>query len=71
MDFKGVLINGFSQVGNSQSIVYYDQPQYLVEKLDVPLYLHPRNLYRRIRGSMRAKNGARPNLGIRRFTRFD
>ena len=45
--FKGCLVNGFTQVGNRESCVYYDLPQYLsfwseVEKLDVPFYLHPR-----------------------------
>jgi 2,3-dihydroxybenzoate decarboxylase len=48
LGFRGVLVNGFSQVGNADTIVYYDQPQYrpfwaAVERLDVPFYLHPRN----------------------------
>jgi predicted TIM-barrel fold metal-dependent hydrolase len=48
LGFKGALVNGFSQVGSADSAVYYDLPQYrpfwrLVEKLDVPFYLHPRN----------------------------
>jgi gamma-resorcylate decarboxylase len=46
--FRGALVNGFSQVGDAETIVYYDLPQYrpfwaMVERLDVPFYLHPRN----------------------------
>ncbi len=48
LDFKGALVNGFSQVGTPENCVYYDAPQFAgfwdsVEKLDVPFYLHPRN----------------------------
>jgi len=48
LGFKGVLVNGFSQVREEISAVYYDLPQYWpfwaeVEKLDMPFYLHPRN----------------------------
>jgi len=48
LGFKGVLVNGFSQIGTLDNCVYYDAPQYehfwaLVESLDVPFYLHPRN----------------------------
>jgi gamma-resorcylate decarboxylase len=48
LGFKGALVNGFSQVGSPDSAVYYDLPQYrpfwrLVDSLDVPFYLHPRN----------------------------
>jgi 2,3-dihydroxybenzoate decarboxylase len=48
LGFRGALVNGFSQVGDAETIVYYDLPQYrpfwaMVERLDVPLYLHPRN----------------------------
>jgi gamma-resorcylate decarboxylase len=48
LGFKGALVNGFSQVHEVNSAVYYDLPQYRpfwaeVEKLDVPFYLHPRN----------------------------
>ena len=44
----GALANGFSQIGDPNTIAYYDQKQYwpfweVVEKLDVPFYLHPRN----------------------------
>jgi gamma-resorcylate decarboxylase len=48
LGFKGALVNGFSQVGEKDTAVYYDLPQYLpfweaLETLDVPFYLHPRN----------------------------
>jgi gamma-resorcylate decarboxylase len=48
LGFKGVLVNGFSQVGDKDTTVYYDLKQYWpfweeVERLDVPFYLHPRN----------------------------
>ena len=47
LKFKGALVNGFSQVGSSEDVVYYDHPAYAafwqrVEELDVPFYLHPR-----------------------------
>jgi predicted TIM-barrel fold metal-dependent hydrolase len=47
LGFVGALVNGYSQVGSPENAVYYDAPQYrafwrLVEQLDVPLYLHPR-----------------------------
>jgi predicted TIM-barrel fold metal-dependent hydrolase len=46
--FRGALVNGFSQVGDAETTLYYDLPQYrpfwaTVERLDVPFYLHPRN----------------------------
>jgi 2,3-dihydroxybenzoate decarboxylase len=46
--FKGALVNGFSQIHDVDSVFYYDLPQYwpfwgVVEALDVPFYLHPRN----------------------------
>jgi predicted TIM-barrel fold metal-dependent hydrolase len=46
--FKGVLVNGFSQLGDPDSAIYYDAAAYLpfwaaVEQLDVPFYLHPRD----------------------------
>ena len=45
----GVLINGFSQIGEEETCVYLDAPQYRpfwaeVEKLDVPIYLHAREI---------------------------
>ncbi len=48
LGFRGALVNGFSQVGDKDTAVYYDLPQYrpfwaTVERLDVPFYLHPRN----------------------------
>jgi len=48
LGFCGALVNGFSQVGASESAVFYDLPQYrhfwaTVQELDVPFYLHPRS----------------------------
>jgi 2,3-dihydroxybenzoate decarboxylase len=48
LGFRGALVNGFSQVRDANSAVYLDLPQYwpfweVVERLDVPFYLHPRN----------------------------
>ena len=48
LKFKGALVNGFSQANSEDNILYYDLPQYrdfwsVVQKLDVPFYLHPRN----------------------------
>jgi len=48
LGFRGALVNGFSQIKIADSAVYYDLPQYwpfwkVVEDLDVPFYLHPRN----------------------------
>lgn len=48
LGFHGALVNGFSQVGDEDTAVFYDLPQYrpfwaMVERLDVPFYLHPRN----------------------------
>ncbi|MCZ6455277.1 MAG: amidohydrolase family protein [Alphaproteobacteria bacterium] len=48
LGFKGALVNGFSQIVDPESAVYYDLPQYralwsVVADLDVPFYLHPRN----------------------------
>lgn len=48
LGFRGALVNGFSQVDDPETCVYLDDPRYgsfwsLVEALDVPLYLHPRN----------------------------
>jgi gamma-resorcylate decarboxylase len=46
LGFKGALVNGFSELGDK--ILYYDLPIYrpfwaVVERLDFPFYLHPRN----------------------------
>lgn len=48
MGFKGALVNSFSQVGDPETVIYYDTENYLdfwrlFESLDVPFYLHPRN----------------------------
>lgn len=47
LGFVGVLVNGYSQVGDSETVQYLDEPQCepfwaKLEELDVPLYLHPR-----------------------------
>jgi 2,3-dihydroxybenzoate decarboxylase len=49
LGFKGTVINGFThREGNAESVVHYDLSEYwpfweVVEKLDVPFYLHPRD----------------------------
>jgi 2,3-dihydroxybenzoate decarboxylase len=48
LGFKGVMVNGFSQVGDADTIVYSDDLRYrpfwaTVEQLGVPFYLHPRD----------------------------
>ncbi len=48
LGFKGALVNGFSQIDQPDTAVYYDLKQYWdfwgeCEKLDTPFYLHPRN----------------------------
>lgn len=48
LKFVGALVNGFSQIGAKESMVYLDDPRYRgfwaeCEKLGVPFYLHPRN----------------------------
>jgi 2,3-dihydroxybenzoate decarboxylase len=48
LGLKGVMLNGFSQVGDIDTIVYYDDPRFrpfwaAVEQLEVPFYLHPRD----------------------------
>ncbi|NQV55167.1 MAG: amidohydrolase [Rhodospirillales bacterium] len=48
LGFVGALVNGFSELEEENSAVYYDLKQYwpfwkVVEELDVPFYLHPRN----------------------------
>jgi 2,3-dihydroxybenzoate decarboxylase len=47
LKFKGALVNGYSQVQSADNAVYYDLKQYwsfweVVERLNVPFYLHPR-----------------------------
>ena len=48
LGFRGALVNGFSQAGRPDNLLYYDMPQFrpfwkTVAELDVPFYLHPRN----------------------------
>jgi predicted TIM-barrel fold metal-dependent hydrolase len=48
LQFKGVMLNGFSQIGDAETIIYYDDPRYrpfwaTVAELGVPFYLHPRD----------------------------
>jgi predicted TIM-barrel fold metal-dependent hydrolase len=48
LDFRGALVNGFSEISAPARVAYYDQPEYrpfwaAVESLGVPFYLHPRN----------------------------
>jgi 2,3-dihydroxybenzoate decarboxylase len=48
LGFRGALVNGFSQIGDAETVVYCDDPRYAafwntLEELDVPFYLHPRN----------------------------
>lgn len=47
LGFLGALVNGFTQLGEADSAIFYDLPQYrpfwaTVQQLDVPFYLHPR-----------------------------
>ena len=46
--FHGFMVNGFSQIGDLDTIVYYDDPRYadfwkVAEALGKPFYLHPRD----------------------------
>jgi 2,3-dihydroxybenzoate decarboxylase len=48
LGFVGALVNGFSQAGTPDNVLYYDLPQYrpfwrTAEALGMPFYLHPRN----------------------------
>lgn len=48
LGFKGALVNGYSNIGDLNTALYYDDPVYdalweRMEALDVPLYLHPRD----------------------------
>ncbi|VCU67975.1 Amidohydrolase [Pigmentiphaga humi] len=48
LGFVGALVNGFSEDARSETTLYYDLPRYrpfwkIVQDLDVPFYLHPRN----------------------------
>lgn len=48
LGLAGGLVNGFSQVGDAETVVYLDDARYAefwatVEELGVPVYLHPRD----------------------------
>ena len=48
LGFHGFMVNGFSQVGDADTIVYYDDPRFddfwkVAEDLGKPFYLHPRD----------------------------
>jgi gamma-resorcylate decarboxylase len=48
LGFQGFLVNGFSQVGDVDTVVYYDDPRYAdfwsaAAALGKPFYLHPRD----------------------------
>jgi len=48
LGFHGFMVNGFSQVGDADSVVYYDAPQYTdfwatAAALGKPFYMHPRD----------------------------
>ena len=48
LGFKGAMVNGYSQVGNPDTVIYYDDPIYkpfwaTIAGLNVPFYLHPRD----------------------------
>jgi predicted TIM-barrel fold metal-dependent hydrolase len=47
LGFHGFLVNGFSQVGDEKTVVYYDSPQFTdfwasAAALGTPFYMHPR-----------------------------
>jgi 2,3-dihydroxybenzoate decarboxylase len=48
LGFHGFLVNGFSQVGSEDNVVYYDAPQFgdfwqAAAALGKPFYMHPRD----------------------------
>jgi gamma-resorcylate decarboxylase len=48
LGFHGFMVNGFSQVGDAENVVYYDAPQYgdfwaSAAALGKPFYMHPRD----------------------------
>jgi predicted TIM-barrel fold metal-dependent hydrolase len=48
LGFKGAMVNGYSQLADSDRAIYYDLPNYLsfwaeVEASGLPFYLHPRD----------------------------
>ena len=47
LGFKGVMVNGYTQVGTPDNVIYLDDPRLTplweaLTALDMPLYLHPR-----------------------------
>ena len=48
LGMKGSLVNGFSNLGDTDTAIYYDDARFDIvwerhQELDVPFYLHPRN----------------------------
>jgi predicted TIM-barrel fold metal-dependent hydrolase len=48
LGFHGFMVNGFSQVGNAETVAYYDAPQFndfwsTANALGKPFYMHPRD----------------------------
>lgn len=48
LDFKGAMVNGYSNLGDIDTALYYDDSAYdplweRFQALEVPFYLHPRN----------------------------
>jgi gamma-resorcylate decarboxylase len=48
LGFHGAMVNGFTNLGDAETGLYYDDPRFLpfwerVEALGAPIYLHPRN----------------------------
>jgi predicted TIM-barrel fold metal-dependent hydrolase len=48
LGLRGVLVNGYSSVGDLETAAYYDEPRFepfwaRIEALGVPFYLHPRD----------------------------
>ena len=49
LGFKGALVNGFTQKDVSDSVIYYDIPEYrpfwaALEDFSLPFYMHPRTI---------------------------
>jgi len=48
LGFHGAMVNGFTNLGDAETGLYYDDPRFFpfwerVEALDAPIYLHPRD----------------------------
>src|SRR5258708_16274484 len=48
LGFHGFMVNGFSQVGTTETVAYYDAPQFnefwsSANELGKPFYMHPRD----------------------------